>query len=95
MIRFRIPLVFLSFLVLVTSAFAQRPKDHWAKYDNSKVHYYDVGNHKSNQDGPAIERLLVEELTASVFEFADSGLAQATAFAVGEIETPLTRFRIV
>lgn len=37
----------LIVLVFATSAFAQAPKSHWAKYDSGKVHYYDIG--KSNK----------------------------------------------
>src|SRR6185295_15052166 len=55
----------------------------------------DVRNNKANKDGSTIERLLVVELTTSIFELADCGYAQATATAAGKIETPLTRFGIV
>ena len=36
-------------VILAASTFAQTsaPKSHWAKYDNGKVHYYDIGNHRS------------------------------------------------
>src|SRR5438445_6529204 len=36
-------------LILAINSFArdQTPKSSWAKYDNGKVHYYDIGDHKS------------------------------------------------
>jgi hypothetical protein len=34
-----------------------------------------VRNHKSNKDGASVERLLIEELSASILEPADRGLA--------------------
>src|SRR5437879_13104724 len=34
-------------LVLAAGLSAQTPKNNWANYDNGKVHYYDIGNHKS------------------------------------------------
>src|SRR5260221_3377252 len=42
----------LGSLILILAAFSafafdRTPKDHWAKYDGGKVHYYDIGNHKA------------------------------------------------
>ena len=55
----------------------------------------DVGDDKSNENGAAMQRFLVEKLGAAIFEFANRGLAQRTAAAVGKIETPLMGLRIV
>ncbi len=55
----------------------------------------DVRDDKSNKDGSTIQRFLVKELTASIFELSDCGYAQATATAARKIETPLARFGIV
>jgi len=42
----------LGLLILILTAFSafafdQIPKDHWAKYDGGKVHYYDIGDKKA------------------------------------------------
>ena len=50
---------------------------------------------KSNQDGLAIDRVLGEELTASILEFADLRRVQDANFLVGPIQPPLVRLRIV
>jgi len=55
----------------------------------------DVRNNKSNKDGSAIECFLTEELAASIFELANSGLAHGAAAAVGKIEAPLAGLGIV
>ena len=55
----------------------------------------DVRNDKSNKNGFAIEKLLVEKLAASILELADRGLAQCTGVAIRKIEAPLVGFRIV
>jgi pimeloyl-ACP methyl ester carboxylesterase len=43
----RIFFVVLFFICCATGIFSQAPKSRWAKYDNGKVHYYDIGNHKA------------------------------------------------
>src|SRR5947209_20543938 len=40
-------ITFVLVLVLAAGLSAQTPKNNWANYDNGKVHYYDIGNHKS------------------------------------------------
>jgi hypothetical protein len=55
----------------------------------------DVRDNKSNKDGPAIQWFLIVKLTASIFEFADGGLAQDAAIAICKIEAPLVGFGIV
>ena len=45
----------------------------------------DVRNNKSNQDGAAIERILVEELSSSIFELADRWWVQGAFVDVGKI----------
>src|ERR1700738_3784179 len=49
----------------------------------------DARDNKPNIDGTAIQCFLVVKLAAPIFEFANRGLAQGTAVAVGKIETPL------
>lgn len=39
----RLLLVFLVCAALTFGVLGQPPKDHWAKYDSGKVHYYDIG----------------------------------------------------
>src|SRR5262249_16772695 len=55
----------------------------------------DVRYTKANEDRLAIQCFLIKNLAASILELPDRGLAYATPAAVGEIETPLTRFGIV
>ena len=54
-----------------------------------------AGNHESHIDCPAVQRLLAEKLTTSILEFADGRLSRGAGAAIGEIETPLVRFRVV
>src|SRR6266849_8917319 len=55
----------------------------------------DARNNKSNRDGSATKRFLVEKLPASILEFADRGRAHGSALAGGPIEAPLVRLGIV
>jgi hypothetical protein len=55
----------------------------------------DDRDHESNQDRSTIERVLIEELTASTPELAYRGHGQGAALAVGKIEAPLMRLRVV
>src|SRR6185369_66638 len=55
----------------------------------------DVGDDEADQDRPAVQQLLVEELAAPVLELSDRRLAQGPAAATGKIETPLMGFRVV
>jgi hypothetical protein len=55
----------------------------------------DIRYDKSNQNVLAIERLLVEELAASILELPNRRWAQIAAAATGEIETPLAGSSIV
>src|SRR5207253_704860 len=50
---------------------------------------------KSNQDGPAVKRLLVVKLAAPILELADGRLAQRARTAVGKIEAPLVGLGII
>jgi non-heme chloroperoxidase len=44
-----IVVLFLTFLLsLVVSASGRTPKDGWAKFDQNKIHYYDVGGKSKN-----------------------------------------------
>jgi hypothetical protein len=43
----------------------------------------DVRDDEADQDGPAVDGLLIEELAPAVLEFADHGLAQGAAGAAG------------
>src|SRR5579862_9583917 len=54
-----------------------------------------IGPNKSNVDGAALPRLLVVKLTTSILELADHGLFYKAILAVGPIDTPLMRLRIV
>jgi hypothetical protein len=49
----------------------------------------DVRPDHPNQDGSAIEWLLIEKLAAPILELADGGHAQGTAAAAGKILAPL------
>ena len=49
----------------------------------------DVRPDHSNQDGSAIEWLLIEKLAAPILELAGGGHTQGTAAAVGKILAPL------
>src|SRR5438477_8627829 len=55
----------------------------------------DVGDQEAHVDGPAIERLLVIELTAPVLELAGHRLTHGARADVREIEAPLAGFGIV
>src|SRR6516162_2711761 len=50
---------------------------------------------KSNVDGPALPKLLVIKLTASILELADHRLFYRAVLAVGPIDTPLVDLVIV
>lgn len=52
-------------------------------------------DHETDEDGASVEVFLVVELAASVDESADGRLSQRSAAAVGEVETPLARPRVV
>ena len=54
----------------------------------------DLGDHKSNEDGSAIQCFLIEELATAINELADGGLTQYAIGAVGRIEAPLVGLRI-
>jgi hypothetical protein len=56
----------------------------------------DIGDDEAHQDGPATEDLLIVKLAASVPELAcGRGEGQGSAGAVGVIQSPLARLRIV
>src|ERR1051326_4339370 len=55
----------------------------------------DVGDHEAHENRAALERFLVVEFTTSVLELADRGLRERAVAAIGEIQTPLLRRRIV
>src|SRR5581483_11967240 len=55
----------------------------------------DIGPHAPHHDGSSVIRLLVVKLAAPILEFADARLAQFALAAVGEVETPLVRLRVV
>src|SRR5438128_2524602 len=55
----------------------------------------DVRNNESNKDGSTIQCFLVEKLAASILELAYRGSAEGAVVAIGKIEAPLVRFRIV
>ena len=54
-----------------------------------------VRPNKSNKDDLAINRILGEELAASVLEFSDLGRVHHANLAVSPIEPPLVGLRIV
>src|SRR5438552_3214825 len=43
----RIVCVIAFILGMAAGILAQAPNSNWANYNNGKVHYYDIGNHKS------------------------------------------------
>jgi hypothetical protein len=55
----------------------------------------DVGDHKADEDGAAIQRFLIVEFAAAIAELSDSGLAENAAADVGEVKAPLAGLRIV
>jgi hypothetical protein len=55
----------------------------------------DVRNHKAHENGSPMQRFLVIKLATAVLETANRRLAQAAVVAVGKIQTPLLRLRIV
>ncbi len=55
----------------------------------------DLGDDESNKDGTTIQSLLIEEFATPVGKPADGRLCERSAGAVGEVETPLMRLRIV
>ena len=54
-----------------------------------------VRPHIPNENSPAIVGFLVIEFAAAILEFADGRLRQNAVFAVGPVQTPLVRLRIV
>src|SRR5579871_4146826 len=55
----------------------------------------DGGDHESHQDGPAGEAFLIVELRNTVPEFTLRGCTHGTPRAVGKIQAPLMRLRVV
>src|SRR5580692_11541111 len=55
----------------------------------------DGGDHEADEDGAAVEGLLVQELAAPLLEFAHCRYAEATAPTARDIQTPLVRFGVV
>src|SRR6476619_2979779 len=43
----RLALLFMFFVSIPSLAFDQEPKSNWAKFENNKIRYYDIGNHKN------------------------------------------------
>src|SRR5215471_13766833 len=54
-----------------------------------------VGNDEAHQDGAAIQSFLIVELAAAIPEFPDGRHADRPGPAIGEVEAPLVRLRIV
>src|SRR5580692_5953395 len=54
-----------------------------------------VGPNKTNKDAFSIQRVLGVELTPSILKLADLGRQDGAALAVGPVEAPLVRLRIV
>ncbi len=55
----------------------------------------DVRYDESDKNGPTIQQFLIVELAAPIVELPDRGLGHDAVVAVGKIEAPLIRLRIV
>src|ERR1700722_20923597 len=55
----------------------------------------DVRPDNPNEDGSAVVRLLIVELAAAILEFTDGRCADRAVAAVGKIQAPLMRLRVV
>src|SRR4029077_3068627 len=54
-----------------------------------------IGKDETNEDGLALKIFLIEELSACAVELSNRGNLQDRVFAVGPVQAPLVRLRVV